>query len=543
MQIKKWLLSLTATLYCLTTAFTACGGIYLDSSFSSSSSTTESTSEDSMFSENSSIENSSAENSSENSSVEDSSADSSGDTGAADFPTVNAAELVDVAVDIPVGKEPVVLMLSDTQIIDASQQRDSTRLGNANSEQNTRWSRGNVEDRLLRYVREAVERSNPDLILLVGDNVYGEFDDSGYALQLFVEFMDAFDVPWAPVLGNHDSETAKGIDWLCAQYENAENCLFKRGNLTGNGNYSVGITQGGKLLRTFFMMDTVSNRDGSKRSADGFAQDEINWYTQKMTAIKTASPQTKLSILTHVPTQVATDVLNEKYGWVKSTSGPMDLDVSGRDGDFGIANELAGGWDTDRTIWNGWKALGVDSVFFGHVHGCSVGIQYEGIQIQFGLKTGTYDALNYTDANGNIVWTYGDGGNPITGATVIPVSKTDGSINPYHIQTQLEEDKVFNETLTPLQKDTNVTDVYITTISAYSGSTQEKLYLKFFDNKDNVQFLDVLEGGTSANNSALENFAKQIRFSGTDVFNDVGVISSQQDTNRVNAFVFWLSTT
>lgn len=110
MQVKKWLLSLTATLCCLTTAFTACGGIYLDSSFSSSSSTTESTSEDSMFSENSSIENSSAEssfenssmennsteNSSENSSVEDSSADSSGDTGVADFPTVNAGDVVTI---------------------------------------------------------------------------------------------------------------------------------------------------------------------------------------------------------------------------------------------------------------------------------------------------------------------------------------------------------------------------------------------------------------------------------------------------------------
>ena len=85
MQVKKWLLSLT-------TAFTACGGRYLDSSFSSSSSTTESTSEDSMFSENSSIENSSAESSFENSSVEDSSVD----TGAADFPTVNAGDVVTI---------------------------------------------------------------------------------------------------------------------------------------------------------------------------------------------------------------------------------------------------------------------------------------------------------------------------------------------------------------------------------------------------------------------------------------------------------------
>ena len=33
-------------------------------------------------------------------------------------------------------------------------------------------------------------------------------------------------------------------------------CLFKRGDLTGNGNYSIGIVQDKQLIKTVYMMDT-----------------------------------------------------------------------------------------------------------------------------------------------------------------------------------------------------------------------------------------------------------------------------------------------
>ena len=181
MKIKKVLFSLMAALCCFTMSLgTACGGNNTDGSSSSVS-----------------VGDSSTD------SGADGSADSSGDTGAVEFPTVNAAELVDFTVDVPVGRDPVVLMLSDTQFIDAAQQRRDDRLGGLTD----RYSRANIEDRVLRYIREAVTRANPDLILIAGDVTYGEFDDSGYALQLLVECMESFQIPWAPIMGNHEGET------------------------------------------------------------------------------------------------------------------------------------------------------------------------------------------------------------------------------------------------------------------------------------------------------------------------------------------------
>ena len=62
----------------------------------------------------------------------------------------------------------------------------------------------------------------PDLILMTGDNIYGEFDDSGASLRKLIAYMDSFQIPWAPVWGNHDNESTKGVTWQCEQFEKAQ---------------------------------------------------------------------------------------------------------------------------------------------------------------------------------------------------------------------------------------------------------------------------------------------------------------------------------
>ncbi len=47
-----------------------------------------------------------------------------------------------------------------------------------------------------------------------------------------------------------------GVDWQCKQFEAAKHCLFLQRTLTGNGNYTVGIVQGGALKPFFFLLDS-----------------------------------------------------------------------------------------------------------------------------------------------------------------------------------------------------------------------------------------------------------------------------------------------
>ena len=57
------------------------------------------------------------------------------------------------------------------------------------------------------------------------------------------------------------------------------------------------------------------------------------------------------------------------------------------------------------------------------------------------------------------------------------------------------------------------------------------------DENGQVQFTELANGVSSTDNTALENFAKQIYFNNEDVFAYKGVITSQQDAGRTNASV------
>lgn len=58
---------------------------------------------------------------------------------------------------------------------------------------------------------------------------------------------------------------------------------------------------------------------------------------------------------------------------------------------------------------------------------------FEGVRIAYGLKTGTYDRANFKTADGSIVASYSDAGEPIIGGTAINLG-ADGEItDTYHI--------------------------------------------------------------------------------------------------------------
>lgn len=345
---------------------------------------------------------------------------------------VDFSTLVDFVVEVEEGRDIRVLQLTDIQIIDGSQLRFA-------SQTSEEWlGKGGYASRYRNYLRQVITRYNPDLILMTGDNVYGQFDDSGESLLDLISFMDSFEIPWAPILGNHDTETFKGVDWQCEQYENSEYCLFKQRTLTGNGNYSVGVVQGGALKRVFYMLDTNGAGNLSQRSISnghtiknfiGFAGDQVDWYTLAINNLKAKCPSVKLSFCFHFPLQAFADAANT----YDLSSGAIDLDQVGRDGDFGVLTGAHGEWDDDYVVWNSFKQLGVDSVFIGHEHVNSASIMHEGIRLTYGQKSSTYDSHNYYNSQTGEIKHASDGANePMVGGTCINLSKENGAIiNPY----------------------------------------------------------------------------------------------------------------
>ncbi len=339
----------------------------------------------------------------------------------------NGVNIPDFIVDIPVGKSPVILQLTDTQTIDASQMRTKDRL---NASSAAYYAKENVNIRLNDHLDQIIEEVSPDFILLTGDMIYGEFDDSGSQFAALVRKMDSFGIPWAPIFGNHEAESAMGADWQCSVLENAEFCLFKQRDITGNGNYTVGITQGGKLIRIFFMMDsngtghaseeTLAN--GHTKKGAGFGDDQVAWFEEIGAKLKKNSPKTKISFAFHIPMNAFYDAY-EQYGFTRLKNAPVNIDAhpDKAEMDFGyIGTEWGTGWDANGEIFAKMKVLGVDSIYCGHEHANSASAVFDGVRFQFGQKIATYDALNWLLEDGTVKFAYPGQvqGTPIMGGTV-----------------------------------------------------------------------------------------------------------------------------
>lgn len=348
--------------------------------------------------------------------------------------------LIDFTVNIKDNKQPIILQLTDTQIIDSAQQRTT---GSLKKEQAEYWATENIDECCFDYLKEIITETKPDLIIITGDIIQGEFDDKGTSLLKFVEFMEGFKIPWAPIFGNHENESKRGADWQCEQFENAKYCLFKQRELTGNGNYSIGITQNNKLLRVFYMLDSNGCTNASEESlanshtvkSAGIASDQREWYKESIKELKVEYPNVKISFAFHIPSVIFSDAF-AKY--TNSRGGRTrvyidNVDEKGKD-DFGfIGADIKGEWDSENFLWNDIKEYSVDSVFVGHEHANSASVVYEGVRFQYGQKSSTYHRLNWSMSNGKIVTSYPPSKNntPLVGGTVIPLDNSGAISKPY----------------------------------------------------------------------------------------------------------------
>lgn len=292
----------------------------------------------------------------------------------------------DFTVNIDREGEIRILQLTDMQVIDAKQMRFPERLGGSSL---VNWVPEKHYDNLYKYMDELVERAKPDLIIITGDIIYGEFDDSGRSLIEFVSHMDSYRIPWAPVYGNHDNESRMGVEWQNQQFIDSEYCLFAKGTVFGNGNYTVDIVQQGELIRRLCMID--SNGCHGAGVSQGIRPDQVEWLEEYGNA--DGAP---VFVCFHIPTQ---DFENASIcaGYQSSpdtreqiNNYDLGRDLADKNADFGRKREFlntTGQIELLPTL----KKIGTDGLFTGHYHCINTSIVWDGIRYTFGLKTGTYD--------------------------------------------------------------------------------------------------------------------------------------------------------
>ena len=306
---------------------------------------------------------------------------------------------LDYVLDLNVERDIKILQITDTQIIDAAQCRTDDRLMDF---QKSNWATDKMYNNVLRYIVKAVNDTKPDLILLTGDIIYGEFDDNGAALMAIINLMDSLQIPWAPIFGNHENESEMGVAWQSRQLEESPYCLFvRRNNIGGNGNYSIGIAKNGQLQRVVYMMDSNGCRSSSSingttvKTTVGFTVAQKQWLRSAGLKVNQAAGKTISSFLGfHIPTEEP--LLGAIAAGYQSGEDSKDIqytigvDNVAKPGDSGYKGDMYNGY-ADPDLLQILKEIGTDGTFMGHVHLISTSVMYEGIRWTFGLKTGTYD--------------------------------------------------------------------------------------------------------------------------------------------------------
>ena len=313
----------------------------------------------------------------------------------------------DFVVDFPAERSTTkikLLQITDTQVIDAEQRRTPDRL---RDDEIVAWSPMRFNENCGDYIRSLVASTSPDMIFITGDMVYGSFDDNGTVMEWFCELMDSFSIPWAPVFGNHDNESARGVDWQCSMFEKAKYCIFKRGEVTGNSNYSVGIAVGGELIRIMYMLDS----NGAKNPNDpaviakrGIYPDQLAWVEKTASSIKAHTGKNLPSFMAfHFPTMEFREAeIAKGYRTDERIRYVIGVDVPSRDGDFGccFSGKLPIKVEDFKNILS---ATNTEAVFVGHCHAVNTVITYGKVTYVYGLKTGQYDYHNPYQLGGTLV--------------------------------------------------------------------------------------------------------------------------------------------
>lgn len=284
-------------------------------------------------------------------------------------------------------KEPdrdfIVLNLSDPQLGDAE------------------WEEGHIGRRILTHtVTELVNRVKPDLITISGDMAWA---GQSAAYEAMADFLDGFEIPWAPVWGNHDNQGGpEFINQVVESFSKRKYFLYEKGEESlGNGNFVIGIEEDGRIVEGIIMIDThdrapYTDKEGNTSQVWAkMIPEQIDWYKQQVHALSEKGCNDTVMIM-HIPIYA--------YRWAFEAAFRKDISKDNAAYEMFLSGEC---WNEEYKDTVGVGLEGIcsypaeDSVFdaitelnstkhviAGHDHVNNWMIRYKDVRLIYSLKTG-----------------------------------------------------------------------------------------------------------------------------------------------------------
>lgn len=280
-------------------------------------------------------------------------------------------------------KDFTVLNLTDTQL------------------SNGEWADDHKNRQILTdTIRELINRTAPDLITVSGDLAWAGHD---HAYDMLAEFLDGFGIPWAPVWGNHDNQNGEEyIKSVAQRYKTHPLCVYEDGpSEMGNGNYVIRITEEGRTVCAFIMLDSHDrapfvNESGETENAWGKLRPiQIRWIEEVCAQLK-AEGCGDAALIQHIPIHgfrlASKAAYKEGIDHKSLTAADAESDVcwnAGYEDSIGVQHEGVASYPADEGALDALKRAGiVKHVLAGHDHINNWIIRYDGIKMIYALKTG-----------------------------------------------------------------------------------------------------------------------------------------------------------
>lgn len=294
-----------------------------------------------------------------------------------------------------------ILQFSDTQVIDSTSGRGPESWPNGYST----WHPQYKQDLLYKYMDDAVENNDPDLIVLIGDNVYSDFDPEFKNLEEFIQKMDSYGKPWTFVFGNHDLNpggiwfkesgmtNAEYVEGVLQRYEASTHCLYKRTEVSElrYNEYTIGVKQNDEYVLSLYMLDTGDDTRGKL----GITKTQCNWVADTSIQIEKSYGKIPAHMYMHVALEAYEDALMDKYPdwWTGAILGKT---MEAKDGDFGLCSspDACDPRNLNGEMFENAKDANVTNIYAGHAHTSAFSVLYQGVRLTMGLKTGRYDSHN-----------------------------------------------------------------------------------------------------------------------------------------------------
>ena len=155
-------------------------------------------------------------------------------------------------------------------------------------------------------IKTLVDRENPNLVILTGDNTVSCSNATALrtALSKIVGYIEEKEIPWCHVFGNHDREGGLSNEAQMAVYQSFEYCISKDEGgegVNGVGNYVHGIyNRDGSLGSVIYFLD--SGTSNKTYSYDYIDESQIEWYRSSSRLLETYKGEVVKGIMAfHIP--------------------------------------------------------------------------------------------------------------------------------------------------------------------------------------------------------------------------------------------------